>query len=183
MNTQSKVRVLENYHALDLAIFGKGYETVNVCCPILKEEYVRAKGALISCTIDLYKHVELTPTAVSEAITSAGIQSNARTIAKAARQNSKNRILSETTKKEIRTAIQESFTNSKTKKRSDIKNIIESEIKKIGFSKVIDEILIRTILAEANTDSLKNKKGVLIVKAYKALRENFIKSAMTMLES
>lgn len=183
MNTQAKVKVLENYHALDLAIFGKSYDKVDVCCPILKEEYVRAKGALLSCMIDLYKHVELSPKSVSESITSAGIQSNAQSIAKNARENSKNRILSETSKKQIHTAIQESFTTSKTKKRSDIKNIIESEIKKIGFSKIVDEVLMRTVVSEGNAKSLKDETGAILMKAYKTLRENYIKTAINMLES
>jgi len=184
MNVQSKIKVLENYHALDLAIFGKDHNMVDVCCPILKEEYVRAKGALISCVIDLYKHVNIPSKAkLSESVTPARIQSNAAVIAKNARKNSKNRILSEATKKQISSVIQESFKNSKTKKRSDIKDIIESQIKTVGFSKIVDEILIRTVLKESNVTAFKDAKGAIILKAYGTLRENFVKSAMTLLES
>ena len=184
MNAQSKIKVLENYLALDLAIFGKDHNKVDVCCPILKEEYVRAKGALVSCIIDLYKHVDKTASKkLSESMTPAHVASNAAVIAKNARKNSKDRILSESTKKQISSVIQESFKNSKTKKRSDIKDIIESQIKTVGFAKIVDEILIRPVLKESNVSSFKDSKGAIMLKAYRTLRENFVKSAMTLLES
>lgn len=183
MNTQSKVKVLEGYHALDYAVFGKEHSSVEVCCPILKEEYVRAKGALLSCVIDLYKHIEYAPKAITESITASGIQSNAIATAKRARKEIKKNMVSESTKKIILSVIQESMSKSKTKKKSEVQSVIESEIKKIAFSKIVDDILIKNVMNESTVSNFKNSKGAVLLKAYKTLRENYIQSVITMLES
>lgn len=186
MNTGAKMQVLENFYALDYAIFGRLNENVDVCCPILKEEYVRTKGALLSCVIDIYKNMEFAPKAIYESISAAGIQSNATARAKQSRKNATNRILNETSKKRIKNAVQESiFAVKKKMDDSVITNIIEGEIRKIGLERLTDDILIKNSLKESKNNSflVDDKHGIAMMNAYKTLRENFIAAAISILEN
>jgi len=45
LSTESKIRVLENFYALDYVFFGKPVQEVEFCCPLVKEEYLSVKGA------------------------------------------------------------------------------------------------------------------------------------------
>ena len=35
---ESKIRVLENFYALDYVFFGKSVNKVDTCCPLVREE-------------------------------------------------------------------------------------------------------------------------------------------------
>ena len=53
LSKESKIRVLENFYGVDYVFFGKPVGKIDSCCPIIKEEYVSIKGALLSVFVEL----------------------------------------------------------------------------------------------------------------------------------
>ena len=58
LSKESKIRVLENFYAIDYIFFGKPLKKVTSCCPLIKEDYLSIKGALMSVFIEMAKMVE-----------------------------------------------------------------------------------------------------------------------------
>ena len=62
LHKESKIRILENFQALDYIYFGKTLNKVSAnCCPALKEDYVATKGAILSTNTKTPKHYITTP--------------------------------------------------------------------------------------------------------------------------
>ena len=70
LSKESKIRVLENFYALDYVFFGKSVAQVESCCPLVKEEYLAIKGALLSVFVEMLKLVGHTPEAIEEHVRS-----------------------------------------------------------------------------------------------------------------
>ena len=47
LTKESKMRILENFYAIDFTLFGKRAPQVETCCPETIQEYVTVKGALL----------------------------------------------------------------------------------------------------------------------------------------
>ena len=61
---ESKIRVLENFYGLDYVFFGKPLTRVESCCPLIKEDYLSVKGALLSVFVEMLKLVDHQPPTV-----------------------------------------------------------------------------------------------------------------------
>ena len=71
LHKESKIRVLENFYALDNVFFGKSVQKMKACCEALTEDYMTVKGAFMSLMIEMYGIIDHTPNSFSEKIRSA----------------------------------------------------------------------------------------------------------------
>ena len=65
---ESKIRILENFYALDYIFFGKPVKKMNACCAALVEDYLAIKGALSSVIIEMLKLIQHSPEKLTEKV-------------------------------------------------------------------------------------------------------------------
>ena len=183
LSKESKIRVLENYYALDYAFFGKPIQEVKVCCPFFAEEYIAAKGALLSALVEMYKLTNHSPKVVNEQLKTKDIKKRAIQTAKIARENAENLIKTKAGKNDIKKALQESISTS-TNKKVNIEKTVHEHVKKKAFSLAIDSMLIgRSVQESKNFEALNTFEGEILEEAYKTLRDNLSESALVVLEN
>jgi len=182
LTKESKIRVLENFYALDHIFFGKPVSEVNVCCPIMVEEYVSVKGALLSTMIEMYKYIGHNPNMVSEDIDSDYIMLSARQSAKIARENCEKLIETEQGREDIKTQLREIIETAEGD--VDIENLVQEAVREKSYSLAVDNLLIARTLTESEDISKLNEwDGNLLETAYKMLRENLVESAIEILNN
>lgn len=180
----TKLKIIENYYGLDKAIFGKNADEVETCCPILKEEYVKAKAATMSLMIEMYKHINLKMEYPKEGIQKENLIEGAYAAAVKARKNANARMLSENSKTKVKKMISESVEIAKRNKQNvDMKDVITEMVKIRTISNTIDDLLLGRFLNESNVDKLKTEKGKALYEAYIILRDDLVKSATTLMTS
>ena len=178
---ESKIRVLENFYALDYMFFGKPITEVNCGCPICIEEYVTLKGALLSTIVEMYKLIEHTPTEISNKLDTKSLNEMAKTTAILARDNAKNLVMTERCKEEIKYDVKEYV---KENIDADINPAIALKLKEKAFSLGIDNLLIARALTEStNVGALNEWSGRFLEDAYKALRESIVDSAIDVINT
>jgi len=178
---ESKIRVLENFYALDYVFFGKSVSEAKSCCPLLKEEYLSIKGALLSVFVEMLKLVDHAPKAIKEQVNSKVLMQSARNTARIARENAQ-RIVSTP---KARAAIKEELkVQIKEDKTLDISEAIEGKIRQKAFSLAVDNLLLARVVGESKSfDKLNDWEGTIIEDSYKILRDNLIESAYDILYS
>jgi len=178
---ESKIRVLENFYALDYVFFGKSVGQVESCCPLVKEEYLSIKGALLSVFVEMLKLVDHQPKAIGEQVDSKNLMKLARETAKIARENAQ-RIVSTV---KSRAAIKEELKGMiKEDKTLNISGAIEEKIRQKAFSLAVDNLLLARVVGESKSfDKLNDWEGTIIEDSYKILRDNLMESAYEILYS
>lgn len=185
LSKETKLRVLENFYALDYIFFGKPLREAKSCCPVVAEEYLTTKGALMSVFIEMVKEVGHKPKEIKQGqnIDSKTLVENAKKAAKHARENSL-KILSSN---KGRTYIKESLKQELSESNSEDVSVNEEAQKKIqesAYKFSIDNLLVaRTLMESEGPDKLASWDGQLIEDAYKLLRDSLIESAMVVLEN
>ena len=86
MLKESKIAVLENFYGIDYVLFGQPIAKVESCCPLLKEDYLSIKGALLSVYIEMLKLIEHEPRQLKEFVDSDGLKLRAKNSARIARE-------------------------------------------------------------------------------------------------
>ena len=115
LKKESKIRVLENFYALDYTLFGKPISEVSVCCPVFIEEYISVKGALMSLMIEMYKLVKHAPKPITEKLDTKSILKMAKGSAIVARENCKRLVVTEKGRADVKQDLRESISNTKSK--------------------------------------------------------------------
>jgi len=180
LSKESKIKVLENFYGLDYVFFGKGLKTVNNCCPVVKEEYLSIKGALMSVYIEMLKLMKYSPSPLEEKVDSAALLSNARTSAKEARIAAQKVVATEAARNDIKAELKESL---KENKDQDIPSLVEAKIREKAFRLAVDNMLVAKALNEA--DDLKEMNewsGKIVEDSYKILRDSLCETAMLILD-
>ena len=132
LKKESKIRILENFWALDYTYFGKDLKKVSVdCCPALREDYVATKGAILSVMIEMFKLVDHTPTTFTEKVTSKNVRKFARESAKIARANCQKLVASPKGRKGVK---EEVATILKTEKINDVDTLVENTLRQKAFN-------------------------------------------------
>jgi len=176
----SKIRVLENFQALDYTLFGKPLSEVKVCCPFLKEEYLTTKGALLSVVIEMYEIIGHSPS-IKEKINQKKLNEMAINSAKVARENSKVLVASKAGRNSIKKIITESLKNDA---KQDLNKLVQTEIRKKAFSLAIDNLLLGKVVKESKDfKALSSWKGKVLEEAYTKIRDSLVESVMTVLEA
>jgi len=175
MLKESKIRVLENFYALDYIFFGKPVSEVEMCCPLVKEEYLSVKGALMSVFIEMLKILDHNPLALEESITGDDLHTMARYSAQVARENSQRIVTSQKARDNIKTSLQEAL---KENPKVDVGRIVEKTIRQKAFALAVDNLLVARSLLEADQPERMNEwEGRIVEDSYKILRDNLIESA------
>lgn len=181
MLKESKIRVLENFHAIDHIFFGKPVSEMQSCCPLVKEEYLSIKGALLSVYIEMLKLSKHSPKPLQEKINSNDLMARGVASAKLAKEQAERVLLTQKSRTSIKESLKEYI---KENKNVNVADLVESTIEKKAFSLAIDNLLVaRTIIESRNFNKLNEWEGQIVEDSYKILRDNLIESAISIIES
>jgi len=181
LSKESKIRVLENFYALDYVFFGKSVNKVDSCCPLVKEEYLSIKGALMSVFVEMLKLVDHTPDIIDEFVDSSDLIMNAKNSARIARENSKRIVTTPKSRANIKESLKDML---KQDRNIDISVAIEEKIRQKAFALAVDNLLLARVVSESvNFQNLNEWEGSIIEDSYKILRTNLIESAYDIIET
>lgn len=180
LSKESKIRVLENFYGVDYIFFGKQLSKVDSCCPIVKEEYISIKGALLSVYVEMLKLMGHTPATLEEKVTSKELLTLAKESAKNSRVASQKLVTTEQARKDIKTELK---TELKENSKIDVAKVVETKIREKAFRLAVDNMLVAKALQEAkNLDAMNDWTGKIIEDSYKILRDNLCEVAMMILD-
>jgi phage-related tail protein len=178
LTKNSKIRVLENFYALDYIFFGKPVvQLEDVCCPNVLKEYISVKGALISTLIEMFGLINFSPSPLDEVVDNTkSLYKLARNSAKIARENCQKLVVNEKSRQKIKTEVKKLVENGEV---DNIEETIQNKIREKAFSMAVDNLLIqRTISESSNYKRLNDWTGRIIEDAYKILRDNLVELAV-----
>lgn len=180
LSKESKIRVLENFYGIDYVLFGKPINKVKNCCPVVKEEYVSIKGALLSVFIEMLRLMDHKPAGLTEKVTSIMLTEMAKTSAKNARLAARKIVTTEAARKDIKADLKEAL---KENAKVDLQNLVETKIREKGFRLAVDNLLIARALVEAkNLNEMNEWTGKIAEDSYKILRDSLCETAMMILD-
>jgi molybdopterin-biosynthesis enzyme MoeA-like protein len=181
LSKESKIRILENFYAVDYVLFGKPVSKLKeTCCESLIDEYTSIKGAMLSVLIELYKLVNHQPEAVTETVDSKILSKMARESAKLARQNCENLVTSSKGRADIKAELREAI---EQEQEVDIEEMVKTKIREKAYRLAIDNLLIAKTISESSEYKKMNEwEGRIVEDAYKILRDSLVEEAMLILE-
>ncbi len=175
ITTGSKIKILENFYAIDFTMFGKPVNKINTCCPTMISEFNKTKGALMSLIIEMYKMIGHSPIVTSN-VNKAVLMENAKITAAKARIQSKRLVVTEKASLNIKKSLMKAMRENK---ELSVNELIQTKIREKAFSLAIDNILIARCLNEStNTKFLNTRQGKFIEDAYKVLRSHLVEQAI-----
>lgn len=181
LSKESKIKVLENFYGVDYIFFGKQLGKVENCCPVVKEEYISIKGALLSVYVEMLKLMEHTPPVLKEKVVSKKLLVLAKESAKHARKAAQKIVTTEQARKDIKQDLTEAL---KEDSKIDVGKLVESKIREKAFRLAVDNMLVAKALQEAKNLSAMNEwTGKIVEDSYKILRDNLCEIAMMLLDN
>lgn len=181
LSKESKIRVLENFYALDYIFFGKPVSEYENCCPIMKEDYLSVKGALMSVFVEMLKLVDHQPKPIKEQVDSAMLKRFSRNSAKVAREMCQKIVQSPKARQDIKMEIKEALNENK---KLDPVKLTEEKIREKAFRLAVDNLLVARTLSESkNYKSLDEWEGRIVEDSYKLLRDGLCETAMLIVDN
>jgi len=175
---ESKMRILENFYAIDYTLFGKPVTKVDTCCPETLKEFLSVKGALLSVMIEMCKLSDHLPTPIDEKITTKDIKEYAKNSASIARENAQILVKSDKGRQEVKRELNESLKSGDNLDMT-VEEIVENKIREKTFSLALDNLLIaRTINESISYENLNETEGQILEDAYKILRNSLVELAI-----
>lgn len=179
LTKESKIKILENFYALDYIFFGKSVKEMKHCDLALVEDYMSIKGALLSVMVEMFKLVDHTPKPVTEKVSSKILFGSARIRAKIAREMSHKLVSTEKGRADVKAELREVMTQ---KENIDINATVEKAIRTKAFRLASDNLLIAATISEAaNFEEMNEWSGRIIEDSYKILRDSLVDSALIVL--
>lgn len=180
LKKESKIRVLENFYAIDYVFFGKPVTEVKSCCPLVREEYLTVKGALMSVFIEMLKMVDHQPKPLKEYVDSTSLEKLAKGTARIAREASRKIIALPQSRKNIKESVSQFLAENK---KANVSQVIEQKITEKAFSVAVDALLIGRTLKESKEYSKLNEwEGRILEDSYKILRDSLVETAYQILD-
>lgn len=180
LRKESKIRVLENFYGIDYALFGKPVSEVVNCCPVIKEEYVQVKGALLSVYIEMLKLMGHKPESITEKVNTKQLKVMAKESAKQSRYAARKIVTTEKARADIKSELKQALQENKN---LDPSKVVESKIREKAFRLAIDNMLVARSLSESkNYKKMNEWEGQIIEDSYKILRDNLCEIAMMILD-
>jgi hypothetical protein len=180
LSKESKIRVLENFYGVDYVLLGKPVGKVQNCCPIVKEEYISIKGALLSVFVEMLRLMDHSPQKLKEKVNSSDLRRIAKENAKVSRLASKKIVTTEQARQDIKGELKAALTENK---KADIASLVETKIREKAFRLAVDHLLIARALNEAkNLESMNDWTGRIVEDSYKILRDSLCETAMMLLD-
>jgi len=181
MLKESKITVLENFYGIDYVLFGKDLARVETCCPLLKEDYLSIKGAMLSVYIEMLKLMNHEPTKLNEFIDTSSLKSRARHSARIAREYAERLVKSTKSRNNIKESLKETLEENPN---VNVSTLVEDTIRQKAWSIAIDSLLVAKALNEAvEVSNMNTWEGSLLEDSYKILRDNLIEAAWQIMES
>jgi hypothetical protein len=181
LSKESKIRVLENFYGLDYVFFGKPLKEVESCCPLIKEDYLSVKGALLSVFIEMLKLVEHSPKPLKEQIATTQLLSFSRNAAQSAREASERVVTTEKARQDIKVELKEMVEQGEN---VNIPKLVEKVIREKAFRLAVDNLLVARVLSESqNINALNTFQGRIVEDSYKVLRDNLCETANLILDN
>jgi hypothetical protein len=178
---ESKIRVLENFYGLDYIFFGQQLKEVTNCCPLIKEDYLSIKGALLSVFVEMLKLVEHSPNPVEGEVRTPQLLEMARDGAKNARAAAERVVTTEKARQDIKLELRQIVEEGD---KVDVPALVELMIREKAFRLAIDNLLVARILSESlNMNALNTFEGRIVEDSYKVLRDNLCETANLILEN
>lgn len=172
---ESKIKVLENFYGLDYIFFGRPVSEISTCCPLVKEEYLSIKGALMSVFLEMLRLMEHAPDEDSNRVTSKELMAEARAAAQLSRNEAERVVSSEKSREDIKVTVRESMVGAGN---IDIGALVESKIREKAFALAVDHLLIGGVVTEAVAlEDMDSWEGEIIEDSYKILRDNLVEAA------
>jgi hypothetical protein len=181
LTKESKIRVLENFYGLDYVFFGKPLKNVDSCCPLIKEDYLSIKGALLSVFIEMLKMTKHNPEALKERMSTKLLLQRAKGFAKDAREAASVVVKTERARNDIKRELKSII---KEGQDHDLPSLIENTIREKAFRLAVDNLLIANMLNEsAEVNALNEWSGKIVEDSYKILRDNLCETANLILDN
>lgn len=181
LSKESKIRVLENFYALDYVFFGEPLREVQSCCPLIKEDYLSVKGALLSVFIEMLKLVDHNPDPFEGQVQTEQLREMAKDSAASAREAAQKVVMTEKARNDIKGELREALEDQS---EVDIPALVEDKIREKAFNLAVDNLLVARILPESlDMNSLNKFEGKIIEDSYKVLRDNLCETANLILDS
>jgi len=186
LNKSAKVKVIENYYALDFYFFGKKAEEMEgSCCEGILAEYKTYKSALMSVLIEFYKTINYSPNVGVKNIQQ--LQENAVQNAKISRKISKTLLQHERSAADIKTKVMTKLSESSKKKEpKEINKIVREATLTKQAQLGVDALLIAQSLLEAKKVEVLLKNDIdqqLLRESYKLLRDGLVDTARVVLST
>jgi len=179
LNKNSKIRVLEFYNTIDKIFFGKNITKVKSCCPLIKEDYLNLKGALLSIAIEMMKLVDYNPKIKKIPVTESDIEKSSMELAKITRKNTLKIMregipyLKERAKKLI-------YENKKIGLNDAVKRVTETSMYQIA----LDNLIIENIIKDGKKyRKINTVDGKIIEGAYKIVRNEIVERIKDIMDS
>jgi len=181
MLKESKITVLENFYGIDYVLFGKDLSKVESCCPLLKEDYLSIKGAMLSVYIEMLKLMNHEPPKLNEFVDKSVLKSRARSSARIAREYAERLVKSTKSRHNIKESLKEALEENPN---ANVSTLVEDTIRQKAWALAIDSLLVAKALNEAvEVSNMNTWEGTLLEDSYKILRDNLIEAAWQILES
>jgi hypothetical protein len=181
LSKESKIRILENFYALDYVFFGKPVLESTVCCPFFIQEYLSVKGAILSVMVEMFRLIEHTPSVINEKVNTKVLKKMALESAKSARENCKKLVVTEKGKEDVKNMVKEALNEAQDSKIDDI---VQKKIREKAFSLAVDNLLVaRTITEGKKYTKLNEWEGKILEDAYKILRDQLVECALNIVEN
>jgi hypothetical protein len=181
LQKESKIRVLENFYALDNVFFGKPVQKMKSCCEALIEDYMTVKGAFMSLMIEMYGVIDHAPKGFDGNVNTQDLRILARESAKVARANAQHLVETDQGRADVKASLKGSLEENAD---LNIEDEVRETIRKKAFGLAIDNLLIGRSFSESNSvEKLNEWDGQIVEDAYKVLRDNLVESALFILEA
>lgn len=181
LTKEAKIKVLENFYALDYVFFGKPLTEVVNCCPLLKEDYLSIKGALLSVSMEMMNLIGYAPKAISEKILTPQLKKLALESAKTSRVAAQRTVQTEKARIDVKNEVKAALSEGK---KIDVPQLVETKIREKAYRLAVDNLLVaKTLVESRNYKALNTWAGKIVEDSYKVLRDNLCESAMVIVET
>jgi len=181
LSKESKIRVLENFYGLDYVFFGQPLTEVASCCPLIKEDYLSVKGALLSVFVEMLKLIEHTPEEIKVQVRKSQLHEVAKFYAKSAREAAERVVTTEKARQDIKLELRQMIEEGES---VDVPALVEAMIREKAFRLAVDNLLVARVLGESlDMNALNSFEGRIVEDSYKVLRDNLCETANLILDN
>jgi len=179
LSKESKLRILENFVAIDYLFFGKSIHEMNVDKELM-QQYFELKGALCSALVETYSFVKHAPNKIEKILQENDIKKLAVNSAVTARKNVKQLLVCEEGKVNVVNAV---FEAVKLSESENVDSVVNFTIQEKAFQLGLDNMLIARAFNESeNISEIDTFSGQLLKDTYKVLRNSLIETALEIIE-
>ena len=178
LTKESKIRVLENFYALDHIFFGDEAsnlkENLSGVGQTLYEEYQSSKGALLTIAIEMFNFLGHNPEKFEGNVDSTSVKEMAQESSGLAKRNAKKILESEKGQSFIKEEVKQARENNE----ENLSDVVDQKVSEVSKQIAVDNLIVaRTLYESEQPDKLNEWEGEILEDAYKVLRDHVIEVA------